>query len=277
MTTAPPANPETARKAERGRRRRLAVIGAVVVVVLFAAALVIGQSSKSSPKPPGQQVGSQLDDAIPASIANLPLTDENGHQTSLAAFKGKIVVVNPFMTLCQEICPITTAELNQVDEAVTKAGLQDKVAFLNITIDPERDTPQRLHAYRDFAQLLPNWSLLTASPENLKMLWSYFGVGYQRVSEDAHHAGTDWLTGKPLTYDVTHSDVTTFLDPQGHRRYVLQGMPLGSNAPLTSGERAFLNDEGRANLADTASASWDSEDAVQVVGWLADKHIKPVG
>ena len=275
MTTTPTAN-KVGRPLDRKLRSPFTVGAVVVVVVLFAIAIVIGRLSNGAPKPPPATVGTQLDDALPASIANLPLVDDRGHQTSLAAFKGKIVVVNPFMTLCQEICPITTAQLNQVDQAVMKAGVQQKVAFLDITIDPERDTSSRLHAYRSFAGLAPNWTLLTGTQHNIDKLWSYFGVGVKKVPQ-GNPPGIDWLTHKPLTYDVQHSDVTTFLDPEGHRRYILQGMPVGTNAPLTSGERAFLNDVGRANLTDTKDASWKAADALQVVSWLAKKHIKPVG
>jgi len=50
---------------------------------------------------------------LPPDIANTPLVDETGRTTNLAAFKGKIVVLTDFMTLCQEVCPITTAVLNQ--------------------------------------------------------------------------------------------------------------------------------------------------------------------
>lgn len=256
-----------------GRRRWW--IAAAVVIALAAGLLIARASASSDPKPPPASVGSQLDDALPASIANLPLTDEYGHRTELAAFAGKTVVINPFMTSCQEVCPITTAELNQADRAVTRAGLASKVAFVDITIDPERDTPSRLHAYRSFAQLPDNWSLLTGTPDDLHKLWSYFGVSYERTAE-ANPPGVDWLTNKPLTYDVSHNDVTTFVDASGHRRFILQGMPVGANSDLTAGERAFLDDTGRANLADPKDASWTSPQAVQVLSWLAKKHLRPV-
>jgi protein SCO1/2 len=178
-----------------------------------------------------------------------------------------------FLTTCQEICPITTAVLNQVDQAVSKAGLADKVQFVDVTVDPGRDDPARLHAYRDFAKLLPNWTLLTGTPDNLDALFKYFGISYEKTVEDSP-GGVDWLTGQPLTYDVSHSDVLIFLDQQGKQRFVMQGAPLGSNAPLTDGERAFLNDEGHENLTNAADGSWTGDQALQVVSWLTKKHIK---
>jgi protein SCO1/2 len=241
----------------------MAIIGALVVVALFVVAVVIGQQSSASPKPPGENVGAQLNDPLPDNIASLPLVDEHGNDVNLASFQGKIVVMTDFLTTCQEICPITTAVLNQVDQAVTDAGLADQVQFVDVTVDPGRDDPARLHAYRDFAKLLPNWTLLTGTQQNLDTLFKYFGISYEKTAEDAD--------GPPAI------DVLIFLDQQGKQRFVMQGAPLGSNAPLTDGERAFLNDEGHENLTNAGDGSWTGDQALQVVSWLAKKHIKSVG
>jgi protein SCO1 len=249
---------------------------AIGIVVLFAIAIVVGQSSSPAPKPPSADVGIAMNSPLPANIMNLPLVDETGRTTNLAAFQGKIVVMTDFMTLCQEICPITTAALNEVDRSVTKAGLADKVQFVDVTVDPARDDPARLHAYRSFAKLLPNWTLLTGTPENLATLFHHFGVGYEKTAEE-DPPGTDWLTGQPLTYDLTHTDVLIYLDEAGHQRFVIQGAPLGSNAPLTEDEMSFLNDEGHENLTNAADGSWTGEQALQVVSWLAKKHIPAAG
>jgi protein SCO1 len=262
---------DSATDAGRGRRRRpLVVVG--VVLGLLAAALLIGQASSKPPAAPSASVGTQLDQAVPDAIRQLPLTDELGRSTNLAAFDGKIVVLTDFMTECQEICPIITAQLNHVDEAVTNAGLDGSVQFVNITVDPDRDTAPRLHAYRAFAQLLPNWTLLTGTPDNLALLWKYFGASYSKEAAPSPPA-LDWMTGKPLTYDLVHSDVLVYLDARGHQRFVIQGMPTGSGAPLTSAERTFLSDKGRANLGDNQDATWTEPQALQVVSWLTKKHL----
>ena len=251
------------------RRTLMVAAGAFV---LFAVAVLIGHASAKPPSPPSSQVGTQLNVVLPDAIRHLPLTDENGRPTNLAAFDGKIVVLTDFMTLCQEICPITTSELNQIDGAVNKAGLAGKVQFVDVTVDPERDDAAHLHAYRSFAGLLPNWSLLSGSAQSLATLWKYFGASYSKVAADSP-APTDWLTGKPLTYDIVHSDVLIYLDALGHERYVIEGMPNGTGAPLTSGERGFLSDEGRANLTDTADATWTEPQGLQVISWLTKKHL----
>lgn len=281
MTTTHAANsprPESAPPPPKRGRQRLVVLSVVAVIVLFAIAVVVGQMARSgsAPKAPPADLGTQLDDALPADIASLPLVDEYNHSTNLASFKGKIVVLTDFMTLCQEVCPITTAQLVQVDNAVQKAGLADKVQFVEITVDPQRDTPDQLHAYRSFAQLPSNFSLLTGTPENLATLWKYIGVGYDKQPQ-ADPPGIDWRTGKPLTYDIQHTDALLYLDASTHQRFDIVGMPIGTDAKLTSGEQSFLNDQGRANLTNSDEATWTPDQALQVVGWLAKKHIKAAG
>ena len=104
-----------------------------------------------------------MNQALPSSVTSIKFTDDTGKQLTLAAFKGKAVVFTPFMTLCQETCPLTTSNLQQLDKSVIKAHQENNVQMVMITIDPARDTVARLHAYRSVAQITqPNWTLLTA-------------------------------------------------------------------------------------------------------------------
>jgi len=103
VTSTPTTDAPTASGSSRRRPSRLVIAGIIGVVALFVIALVVGRTSSSAPKPPGANVGTQLDTALPADIANTPLVDETGRTTNLAAFKGKIVVLTDFMTLCQEV------------------------------------------------------------------------------------------------------------------------------------------------------------------------------
>jgi protein SCO1/2 len=89
-----------------------------------------------------------------------------------------------------------------MDRAVTAAGLARRVSFVELTVDPNRDTPSRLRAYRMLVGAPPNWSLLTGSPAVIERIWRYFGVWSQQVAEGSP-PGKDWLTGRPLTYEST--------------------------------------------------------------------------
>jgi hypothetical protein len=138
---------------------------------------------------------------------------------------------------------------------VTAAGLGRRVRFVELTVDPGRDTPARLRAYRALVGAPSNWALLTGRPGVIERTWQYFGVWYQRVAE-GRPPGTDWLTGKPLNYDVTHQDVLIYLDASGRERFVVVGAPNASGAPVAPALRRFLSAQGRAELSHPDASTW---------------------
>jgi protein SCO1/2 len=210
---------------------------------------------------------------VPASIGALPLTDDSGHTTSLAAYNGKYVVLTDFLTLCQDVCPLTSANFEAIDRSVAAAQLQHEVQLVELTVDPERDTPARLHAYRQLFHAPANWSLLTATPGVVAQIWKFFGAYYQRVTEDAD-PGIDWLTGKPLTYDVTHLDVLAFINPQGQERFTIVGLPNAQGRPLPADMQQFLSELGRTHQAYPTADTWTVPEALSVLSWLTGTHIR---
>ena len=78
----------------------------------------------------------------------------------------------PFLTSCQEECPITTAALLSVQRDIVSDGLSKKVAIVEVTVDPGRDTPQRMTAYASLTG--SSWSLLTGAPTTLAYVVALF-------------------------------------------------------------------------------------------------------
>ncbi len=233
--------------------------------------LASGSGASPSP-PPAPSIGTgPFVQQVPAGVADLPLTDDAGRATSLSAYQGKVVILTDFLTLCQDVCPITSANYAQMAVAVRAAGLADRVQFVELTVDPERDTPARLHAYRGLFAAAGNWSLLTGSPDTVAKIWKYFGAWYQKAAEGSP-PGTDWLTGKPLTYDVDHEDVLVFLDEHGQERFAIAGLPsTGSVLPPTL--FAFLDGQGRTHLLNPQPDAWTVQEALSVLSWLVGTEV----
>lgn len=76
---------------------------------------------------------------------SLILKDHHGNPTSLADFRGKAVVVFFGYTSCPDVCPTTLARFAEVMKQLGSDA--DRVQVLFVTVDPERDNPEKLAAY----------------------------------------------------------------------------------------------------------------------------------
>ena len=175
----------------------------------------------------------------------------------------------PFLTLCQDECPLVTGAFIALQRDVEAAGLGHKVVFMEITVDPGRDSPARLVAYsKEFGA---DWPLLTGTPTNLDALWKYLGVSVQIVPE-AQPAKIDWYTGKPLTYDVDHTDGYFLIDAEGHERF--SRLESAQSARATESTlTGLLNAGGLQNLDDQANPNWTLSDALASISWLVGQNI----
>jgi len=106
------------------------------------------------------------------------LTDADGPATTFKQFRGKVVLVSFIFTTCSGSCPATTARLAKVQDAL--AGLPDgkeRVQFLSITLDPERDTPAKLRDYMRLYEIDPaNWRFLTGPKESVRKTIADWGM-----------------------------------------------------------------------------------------------------
>ena len=249
--------------------------GALAASALAASVLAVTAcaSGPNVPGPPSAYLGTVVDTPVPVSVADLPLVTDAGQVTSLAAWRGQVVVLTDFLTLCQETCPLTTGNLLMMDRAVMAAGLGHRVHFVELTVDPNRDTPSRLRAYRKLIGAPANWSLLTGRPAVIGQIWRYFRVWYQRVAEDTP-PGTDWLTGRALSYDVDHQDTLVYLDARGRERFVVTGNPDAKAASIAPAMRRFLSAQGRADLSHPDAGTWTAAEALRPIAWLTGQAIR---
>lgn len=243
-------------------RSRRFVVWSLAAALVLSATAVIAIAISAGARP--QISGTQLDQPVP----DLALIDQHGRQVGLASLRGKVVVIYPFLTACHEVCPMTTGAFIQMSDAIRRAGLGDMVALLEVSVDPGRDTPQRLAAYANLVSA--DWTMLTGSADQLRRFWAFFGVYFSETKIE-QPAPIDWYTHQPETYDVTHTQALIFIDPQGHERIVLVGTADPGNA-LQSPLAAMLNDVGRSQLAHP-QAPWTVQQALDNVGALLGRRI----
>ena len=156
-----------------GPRHR--ILGALALAGLSVVAAACGSSAPAAP-PPSQ--GLVLDRPTPQHAA---LVDQAGRSVSLADLRGKVVVLAPFLSLCQDECPLVTGAFIALQRDLRAAGMAGRVVFVEATVDPGRDTVARLAAYR--TEFGADWELWTGSPDQVAAFWHPFGVQFEVVSE----------------------------------------------------------------------------------------------
>jgi protein SCO1/2 len=121
----------------------------------------------------------------------------------LSDTRGKVVALFFGYTSCPDICPTTMAELNQ---ALQQLGDQaDQVQVLFVTVDPKRDTPERVQEYVDHFN--SSFIGLSGSEPELAVVWNDYGV-FRQVVDGTSAAG----------YLVDHTARVTLIDQQGNLR-----------------------------------------------------------
>jgi protein SCO1/2 len=218
---------------------------------------------------PGNDVGTRLDIALPQALTSRPLLTSDGHTVTLDALRGKIVVLSDATSLCQETCPLDTAALVQTARQVDATAQRADVVFLSLTVDPQRDTPAQLTAYRNLFNPPPaNWLTLTGAAADVNAVWDTLGVWRQRVPEPPGPPPRNWRTNAPLTYDIEHSDEVFFLDQTGHERFILEGAPHVATGQIPQTLYGFMDRAGHANLATAPSSSSTVAQAREAITWL---------
>lgn len=136
---------------------------------------------------------------------------QDGKEIKLNDLKGRIQVIAMAYTSCQNSCPRIVADMKRIESEVVKSH-GDKVGLVLVSIDPERDTPEKLKAFAAERGLnLEHWTLLHGNENDILELAALLGVKYKKLSET----------------DYAHSNVITVLNQHGE--VVHQQIGLGVN------------------------------------------------
>lgn len=109
-----------------------------------------------------------LSSKIPDDVSLVTMHDE---VYDFSKSEKKLKLVEFIYTFCPDICPVTTQRMNLLRSDLEKEGVFGKdIEFLTISIDPYRDTPEKLRKYMDTFDIVDdgNWILLTGDQNNIK-------------------------------------------------------------------------------------------------------------
>lgn len=135
------------------------------------------------------------------------LTRADGSSFRLSENRGKTILLFFGYTSCPDVCPTTLAELNQ---ALEKLGEDEanRVQVIFVTVDPDRDTPERIQEYVNHFNT--SFVGLGGTEAELTTVWDDYGV-FREIVDGASAAG----------YLVNHTARVTLIDGDGNLRVSL--------------------------------------------------------
>jgi protein SCO1 len=154
-------------------------------------------------------------DALKAGVFNpareapdFSVRGSDGTALTLSRYRGKVVVLGFGYTSCPNVCPVTLAVLAQAHRKLGALGVQVQVIYL--TVDPERDSADRLKHY--LASFDPTFVGGTGTAPQMAAVRQSYGV-----TAEKHGTGKDYAVAhSSFIYLITRDGKLRALMPYGH-------------------------------------------------------------
>ncbi|NJN67272.1 MAG: SCO family protein [Chloroflexaceae bacterium] len=191
--------------------------------------LLSGCTPSAAPTPAAQErpsAGTRIEP--PRAVADFTLTSHTGAPLSLSSLRGQATLLYFGYTFCPDICPTTLAELVRVKRSL--GPLADRVAFVFISVDGPRDTPEVLARY--LPAFDPDFIGLTGTEREIRKIGVDYGLFFEAQK----------VEGTSADYLVDHSAASYLIDPEGRLHTIY---PYGTPAEVIATDlRAMLGEPG---------------------------------
>jgi len=169
-------NPRRFSSLFRDRWLVAAAVGAVVAIVTaILTATIFAPKRSVGPRAPG-----------------FVLRDQQGRLTSLAEFRGKVVVLTFIDPYCQQICPLTTESMVEALRLLGPAAAT-RVQLLGIDANPLKTQVSDVAAYTRAHGLEGRWRFLTGTRAELERVWHGYHVYVAAAAGDIDHEAVVFL------------------------------------------------------------------------------------
>ena len=148
----------------------------------------------------------------PFRVADFSLQTTGNQTFRLSEQQGKVMLLFFGYTDCDDVCPTTLTTFKAVHDMLKDDA--QRVRFVMITTDPERDTPDNVSAY--VAHFSPDFIGLSGSPPELEKTWEELGA---YVEQEGINSGEGYI--------VMHTASVYVIDQNGILQLLL---PYGTSA-----------------------------------------------
>ncbi len=165
------------------------------LVIAPLAGLVLTSCEQQSPSFRGTVL------KAPVSAPDFILTDQQGQSFRLSEQRGRVVLLYFGYIHCPDACPLTLAKWSEVHEALGAEA--ERVRFVFITVDSERDTSQRLQQH--LATFNDDFVGLTGTQVELESVYQAYGIVHEKARSKGSEEG----------YLMMHNTSAFVIDPEG--------------------------------------------------------------
>ncbi len=186
-------------------------LGMAMVIVVGVLAVAVGvwvglrqQGTASAPASSAVAVSLKAGTLLPEPkpLQDFSLTAQDNRPLGRDSLKGRWTFMAFGYTHCPDICPTMMATFDALEQELADSGADPQPEFLFVSVDPERDTPERIGQYVGFFN--PRIRGATADHQVLRPLTAQLGILYRHASEQETAMG----------YLVDHSASMLLLDPE---------------------------------------------------------------
>jgi protein SCO1/2 len=171
-----------------------------VLVALLAAIVVIVVTNRGSSNADGQQTQSPFDGpTMPPHLEahNFTLTDQNGHRVSLAADRGKVVVLTFIHSLCHDTCPFMVEQIKGALNDLPDNGRN--VPAIGVSADQAEDTVHNRKAFLAKHEMTGRMEFVNGTLPQMRRIWHQWHI-------------------EPVTPKIDHSTFVLLIDKHGYER-----------------------------------------------------------
>lgn len=169
--------------------------------LFFVLLIILAQGGVvTNPVAVGAPAGSLSVSSASNPNSDFTLMDHDGRQFNLSQLRGKVVLLYFGYTSCTEACPTMLIKVSSALKILGQS--REKVAVLLITLDPERDTKEKLKKYLQYFKV--NGLGLTGRKEEIDKVVEQYKARYEVEKSDS-----------ALGYHISHTTDLYLIDQSG--------------------------------------------------------------
>jgi protein SCO1/2 len=209
-------------------KQALLILLVIVAGTGGVAYAVIGNSGNGKNNPPlpnhaksAKSASFDGAEATPARPAPpTALNDSLGHPVSIAADKGKVVLLTFLYVHCPDVCPLITANLHSTLQKLGPAA--KNVRVVAVSVDPRGDTPSSVAQFLTAHEMTGKMEYLIGSAAKLGQVWAKWNVGSQRDASNP-----EFVAHSGLVYGISAAGKVTTLYPANFKpSQIVHDVPL---------------------------------------------------